>query len=190
MPTDDPERPDPSQIERWVRRFVTPMTDRLPSGIDPVDLVRRTVARVTHRMEKIHPENPWFLPILVRDCLREELWGERQSDLSELPPDSCAGRIPRTCMEDWPGRVLSKGAAEGSAFGSILTVETLPSYEEALSKLTERERRADVYRVELDRTDAEIAVLLGLPDPDAAAALLRGALERLTRLMRSNDDEE
>ena len=61
--------------------------------------------------------------------------------------------------------------------------ETLEKYEAGLERLKPDERDADVGRVELGLSFAELATALGKPSPDAARMAVVRALVKLSREM-------
>jgi DNA-directed RNA polymerase specialized sigma24 family protein len=70
-----------------------------------------------------------------------------------------------------------------SAVERVVGPEGLQRYEDALRRLSETDREAIVARIELQQSYEEVAIALGLPDAEAARAVVKGALARLVDAM-------
>jgi len=70
-----------------------------------------------------------------------------------------------------------------SAVERVVGPEGLQRYEAALQRLSETDREAIVARIELQQSYEEVAIALGLPDAEAARAVVKGALARLVDAM-------
>lgn len=157
------------ELRDWAR-------SRLPAGArslrETEDLVQETLMRVLTHIRDFHPRHEGALLAYLRQAMMNRIRDE----------------IRRT--RRLPAKVELRNGVRSSGIDplqEVLRREVLERYEAALQKLKPEEREAVIARVELGKSNPEVAALLGRPSADAARMFVARSLLRLAEKMR---DEE
>ena len=155
----------------WLRRWAR---GRLPawvrSTIDTSDLVQNALHRTFKRMERFEPKHANALRIYLRRAVENQIRDELRR----------AVRRRAIIAPDEVVRLSDDGAPQHQ---QLVDDETWRRYLSSLKRLTPRERRLIVGHAELEYSYRQLALIEGMPSPDAARMALRRAVIRLSSLI-------
>lgn len=151
-------------LRKWAHGRL-PRAGRSLSDTD--DLVQVSLIRALNNVERFQAGHPGALLAYLRKILlntvREEL--RRGQRKAAMP-------LEHEIADSSPGTLES-----------VLGQEVLDQYEQALDKLTEKQRNAVILRLEFDMTYPEIAIEMELDSSDAACMLVVRGLAELAQRM-------
>ena len=155
----------------WLRRFAR---GRLPrwarDGIDTSDLVQDALVRTFAHLSAIRSAHAGALRVYLRRTIENRIGDRlRRATLRHDPAEQHATSRPSD--------------VSAPQFQQLLDDETWQRYLKGLKQLKPRHRRLVVGRIEFGYSHRQLAVLEGLPTPDAARMALRRALLRLSNFM-------
>jgi RNA polymerase sigma-70 factor, ECF subfamily len=168
---------DHEALDRLVARHIGPLrrwvSGRLPRArrdlADTDDLVQDVLLRTLRTIGDFEVRGPGALHAYLRQALTNRVRDELRRH----------GRAPvRVDLE------LTELVADDSPLERTMGREAVDRYRAALERLHPDEREAVVARLEMDRSYAEIADILGKPTADAARKATARALVRLAGAMR------
>ena len=145
---------------------------RLPgyarAGADTGDVVQDAVLQVLKGLDRFEHRKVGALPAYLRQAIlnkiRDEIRRTGRRGVGVELPDTLDDRSP-TPLEQ------------------AIMNERTERFQEALKRLSQEDRRAIVWRIELGYSFAEVAEALGKTSPDAARMAVSRALSRLAKLM-------
>jgi RNA polymerase sigma-70 factor (ECF subfamily) len=136
---------------------------------DTDDLVQSTLIRALNRLGSFEPRQEGaflaYLRKVLLNQIRDEIRRAGRQPGGDAPSNDLVGREPSP-VEEAIGR------------------ETLSTYEEALSRLPERDQQAVFLRVELGMEYQAVADALGIASANAARMCVARAIARLAESMR------
>lgn len=160
------------RLQRWA-------TGRLPararSVVDTGDLVQEVVLGALKNVERIDNVHEGALTSYLRTALGNRIRDELRR-MRAVPPE---GELDPLAASPAP-----------SPLEELIGQDAFHRYEEALARLSPRDREAIVQRMELGLSHAELAEALGLHGPDAARKVVSRALLRLAHEMERGIDPE
>ena len=166
---------DQDALAQLFQRYMGPLKrwahGRLPAWArdlrDTDDLVQESVIQTLRHVDKFEPRHDGAFLAYLRTALGNKLKDEIRR----------ARRAPREPLG-------TDHADEGpSVVEEVIGRQTLARYEQSLARLSEDEREAVLARVELGKSYAEVAELLGKPSADAARMAVTRALLKLAKGM-------
>jgi len=153
------------RLQRWASGRL-PARARGPA--DTNDLVQITLLKALEKVEGFEPRHEGAFLAYLRQILLNQIRDEIRR----------AGRRPQTTEVD---DQLAGG--EASPLEEAIGADLLHRYEEALERLTEREREAILLRIEMDCTYRELAEAMESPSENAARMFVTRALVKLAEAM-------
>ena len=149
---------------------------RLPRGMrdlhDTDDLVQEAMHRALKRVDRFEPRRPGsflaYLCQIVTNLIRDE--ARRHKRLPQR------GELPEEIQDVGPTPVED-----------VIGKDTQRSYESAMERLPEDQRKAVLMRVEMGLSYSEIGQELGRPTAEAARLLVARGLERLAKEMNKHN---
>lgn len=155
----------------WLRRWAR---GRLPAwvrgAIDTSDLVQDALHRTFERLERFEPKHANALRIYLRRAVENQIRDELRR----------AVRRRAVIAPDEVVRLSDDGAPQHR---QLVDDEIWRRYLSSLKRLTPRERRLIVGHAELEYSYRQLALIEGMPSPDAARMALRRAVIRLSSLI-------
>jgi RNA polymerase sigma factor (sigma-70 family) len=157
-------------LARWAHGRLPPAAR---SVLETSDLVQTTLMRAFARVEQFEPRREGaflaYLRQILLNQIRDESRRRKRRPVSEPLPE---------VLED---------STTPSPLEAIIGAESLARYEEALARLTERQREAIILRVELGLRYREVAEALDAPSVNAARLIVARALVRLAAALGDRD---
>lgn len=152
-------------LKRWAH-------GRLPSWArdlrDTDDLVQESVMHTLRHVDHFEPRRDGAFLAYLRTALHNKLKDEIK-------------RARRVIREPIATDLVDDGP---SVIEEVIGRDTLVRYERALAELSSEEREAILARIELGKSYADVAELLGKPSADAARMTVTRALLKLAKGMR------
>ena len=153
---------------------------RLPASardlVDTSDLVQVTLQRAFARLDSFEPRREGALLAYMRQILlnqiRDESRRAKRRPAHDPLPDDLGDTMTPSPLEE------------------IIGKESVRRYEEALARLSDRQREAIILRVELGLRYREVAEAVHAPSVNAARLMVARALVRLASIVRTVDDDE
>jgi RNA polymerase sigma-70 factor, ECF subfamily len=154
------------QLKRWAH-------GRLPAAarnnLDTGDLVQETVLHVLRRLDSFQPRHVGAMQAYLRQSVLNRIRDEVRR----------IGRHPASI--ELPDDMASE---EPSPEEQAVRAEAVSKYNEALGRVTPRDRQLVVARIEAQWAYDEIAKHFAMPTPDAARMAVSRALRRLLDLLK------
>ena len=169
-------RGDSGARDRLVRRYLPGLRawarGRLPAGArdlaDTDDLVQVTLLRALDRVKDFETRERGAFLAYLRRILKNQIVDQIRRARRAPERGALSEQLPR---------------AGPSPLEEVIGREALEAYEEALSRLPERQQEAVIMRIELGFTHPEVAEALGCPSANAARMVVARALVRLVEVM-------
>lgn len=167
---------DQRALDDLFQRYMGPLKrwahGRLPAWArdmrDTDDLVQESVMHTLRQVKGFEPRRDGaflaYLRTALHNKLRDEIRRARRVRREPLATDHA---------DDGP-----------SVVEQVIGREVLERYERCIERLSSEEREAVLARIELGKSYAEIAEVLGKPSPDAARMTVTRALTKLAQEMR------
>ena len=161
-------------FERCLKLLRSWAHGRLPSAgrgmADTDDLVQVSMLRAFNNLDRFEASRPGALLAYMRTILLNSIRDElRRSQRKPL-----GSTLEQSQLADPAAGVLER----------VIGQETLDQYEQALSKLTEKQRNAVILRLEFEMTYPEIAAELQVESSDSVRMLVVRGLTELVRTMQ------
>jgi RNA polymerase sigma factor (sigma-70 family) len=167
---------DADALDRLLRRYLPPLcrwaSGRLPrwarEASDTQDLVQDTVLNTLKHLQTFQPQHEGALQAYLRQAVMNRIRDELRR----------AHRRPASVEAD-----DGVASAQPSPLAQAIGQEMVDRYENALVQLRRADREAIIARVELGRSYEEVAVAVGIRNPNAARVAVQRALVRLAEKM-------
>ena len=168
---------DDLALETLLRRYVPALrrwaSGRLPRWArdlaDTDDLVQDAVIKSVRRLNRFEQKHDGALQAYLREAVMNRI------------RDECRRKKRVPALDQVDDNVPSHGF---SPLELAISVEGVNRYEAALGKLRPADREAVVARIEMGYSYAEVAVMVGKPNAEAARQAVARALLRLAEGMR------
>ncbi|MXY24557.1 MAG: RNA polymerase sigma factor [Acidobacteria bacterium] len=151
----------------WLRRWAR---GRLPGwvrdGIDTSDVVHDALCRTFARLESFRSNRSSALRAYLQHAVENRIHDQLR-------------RAQRRSVTNIQDDVVWVAGGGGSRHDQVLDDEGWQAYRHGLARLTDRERRLIVGRLEMGYSHRQLAFIEGLPSSDAARKALGRALRRL-----------
>jgi RNA polymerase sigma factor (sigma-70 family) len=159
-------------LTRWAHGRLPPAAR---SVLETSDLVQTTLMRAFARVDRFEPRHEGaflaYLRQILLNQIRDESRRRKRRPVSVEPlPEGLEDRTTPSPLE------------------AIIGAESLARYEEALARLTARQREAIILRLELGLRYREVAEAIDAPSVNAARLIVARALVRLAAALGDDDE--
>jgi len=154
------------ELRRWAHGRLPPSAR---SYLDTGDVVQETALHALRNLDRFEPEHVYSMQSYLRRAVINRIRDELRR-IGRTPP-------PEELSDDPP-------SDRPSALEVAIRSEEYGRYRGALERLSLKDRRLIVTRIELQWSYERIAHMLEMPSPDAARVAVTRALRRLTTAVK------